>query len=237
MSTDLFCSGMALLADGRMMVAGGDIYPGHRDAQGRALGLKSAMLFRPSDRTFVAIPDMPGGERWYPTVVALPDGRVFVWNGVHAGVINPRVDIYDPASNSWSTVAQRSYPVTYPRCHVLLSGEVFVSGGQPALFDPATSTWKSAPAPADPNRQQNAGVEGQEAMVSVLLPYAANAAQQRVLLAGGGNCGSPKQSAEIFTFNPSQGAVGWQSAAPLLTGRIHATPVLLPDGKVLIVGG
>ncbi len=237
MSVDSFCSGMAVMADGRIMAAGGDIYPGHRDAQGRALGIRSAQVFRPSDRTFASIPDMPGGERWYPSVATLPDGRVFVWNGVHAGVINPRVDLYDPATNSWSAGAEQGFPLTYPRLHVLLSGEVFVSGGQPKLYDPAANSWRAAPAPADPNRQQGQGVEGQEAMVSVLLPYSATATSQRVLLAGGGNCNNAKSNAEIFTFDLARGTMGWQGANPLGTGRIHATPVLLPDGKVLVVGG
>lgn len=237
MSADVFCCGMAVMPDGRIMAAGGDSYPGHRDAQGRALGIRTVEAFHPTNRTFASLPAMPGGERWYPSVATLPDGRVFVWNGVHAGTINQSVDLYNPATNAWSSGASQAYPVTYPRLHVLLSGEVFVSGGQPRLFNPSTNSWRAAPAPADPNRQQGAGVEGQEAMVSVLLPYAANATRQRVLLAGGGNCGGPKASAEIFTFDSAQGTMAWQGAAPLRTGRIHATPVLLPDGKVLVVGG
>lgn len=238
LNTDLFCAGMAMLADGRLLAPGGDSYPGHRDAQGRALGSKAAEIFNPTTRQFTRAADMAGGERWYPTAVTLPDGRVLVVNGVHAGVINTNVEIYNPASNSWTLVGQKSYPATYPRMHVLLNGEVFLSGMQPALYNVATNSWRNAPAPIDPNRRMGAGTDGDfEAIVSVLLPYSATATSQRILIAGGGRCSATKATAEIFTFNPGAGTMGWQGAGSMATGRVHPTPVLLPDGKVLVVGG
>jgi hypothetical protein len=238
LNTDLFCAGMAMLSDGRLLAPGGDVYPGHRDAQGRALGSRAAEVFDGNTRQFTRVADMAGGERWYPTAITLPDAQVLVWNGTHAGVINNNVELYNPSANSWRIVSQRPYPATYPRMHVMLNGEVFVSAVDPALYNPATNSWRSAPSPIDRNRRQGAGTDGDfEAMVSVLLPYAAGATTQRVLIAGGGNCSSPNRSAEIFTFTQAQGPVGWQAAGSMSVGRVHPTPVLLPDGKVLVVGG
>ena len=41
--------------------------------------------------------------RWYPTVVTLSDGKVFVVNGMDEyGKPNLLVEIYDPATKTWS---------------------------------------------------------------------------------------------------------------------------------------
>ena len=41
--------------------------------------------------------------RWYPTVVTLPDGKVFVVNGMDEyGKLNLLVEIYDPDTKTWS---------------------------------------------------------------------------------------------------------------------------------------
>jgi galactose oxidase-like protein/Calx-beta domain-containing protein/Kelch motif protein len=221
-----FCGGMAIMDNGKLIIVGGET---GSDANGNPIGIDNGEIFDHDTGTWSTVPDMPGGERWYPSAITLADARVLVWSGTSRGVKNPWVDAYDRASNTWTTLSSRSYADLYPRLHVMLSGEVFVSGGaEPLLFDPISRTWKGAPAP----NVQNRG----EGMCSVLLPYSATATTQKVLVAGGGAT-SGTNTAEVFTFNASQGAVGWTSIPSMSKGRKNFSAVLLPDGEVLALGG
>ena len=66
--TMLFCSGHALMADGRLMVSGGHKLDDR--------GLDVTNIFDWNSETWVSgLPKMAKG-RWYPTVTTLPDGRL-----------------------------------------------------------------------------------------------------------------------------------------------------------------
>lgn len=69
--------------------------------------------------------------------------------------------------------------------------------------------------------------------VSVDNPAVCRLADGRVLLAGGTTGGSGLTSA--YVFDPGTGT--WTSVGPMNVGRSLATATLLPDGKVLVVGG
>ena len=69
---DLFCSGHAFLADGRLFVAGGHIQNG--------VGSPKAGIYNPSTNTWAAAPNMNAG-RWYPTVTTLANGDALVVSG------------------------------------------------------------------------------------------------------------------------------------------------------------
>ncbi len=228
-NTNLYCSGTATMADGRLLAAGGTFKSG-----GVEMGRNTAEIFDPVTRQWTLLPNMPGGNRYYPSAVALPDGQIMVWNGTSAGVVNPWVDYYNPATNTWTTVSNRTYPKFYPHMHVVfsgVSGEVFVSGGsEPFFYNLSTRAWRNAPLPNVQNRLA-------ECMSSVLLPFAANAASQKVLIIGGGaDWSAPLNSAETFTFD-STGAGSWQMIPPMSVGRTAANAVLLPSGEVLVAGG
>ena len=64
----LFCSGHALMADGKLMVSGGHY--------GDDRGLRVTNIFDPVSETWASgLPKMALG-RWYPTVTMLPDGKM-----------------------------------------------------------------------------------------------------------------------------------------------------------------
>jgi hypothetical protein len=130
-NTDARCSGHTTLADGRFFLAGGT---GVRDANGHELGLRSAEIYDPVTQQWTRIPDMPSGLRWYPSAIALPDSQVMVWGGTSGGVTNPWVDVYNPSTNAWTTVSNKSYPEFYPRLHVVLTSSTIrrpARGGMP----------------------------------------------------------------------------------------------------------
>ena len=64
---NLFCSGYAQLADGKLFIAGGHVTVNS--------GLKDATLWDPTTNTAQRLPDLTN-SRWYPTVTTLADGRV-----------------------------------------------------------------------------------------------------------------------------------------------------------------
>ena len=52
--------------------------------------------------------------RWYPTLVTLPDGKVVIVNGFDEyGSTNRLVEIYDPASKTWTKKFDPNTSVTY----------------------------------------------------------------------------------------------------------------------------
>jgi hypothetical protein len=86
---NLFCSGHAFLADGRLLAAAGQ-FPSPRLDGGPVIGPGSGRgaaydlnVFDPMTETWTRLPDMQEG-RWYPTVVTLADGRVLVMSGNNA---------------------------------------------------------------------------------------------------------------------------------------------------------
>ena len=183
---DVFCCGHAMLPDGDLLIAGGTEHltaagheePGPHSTVFHVPGIRKAFIFdfqtlrwapasdmaigppRPEDPQYPPPNPNQTGGRWYPTLVTLPSGKVMAFGG-HPGSADKRhnnnvVELYSPASNSWSQDAMLNHwsqdPVLnqaadifgnrpavprvhgeeidaayYPRLHVLPSGDVFCS--------------------------------------------------------------------------------------------------------------
>jgi hypothetical protein len=144
--TDLFCSGLELLFDGRLLVVGGTSkYPAFEGDPW--FGSKGAHLFDPLSG-YERLPDMAFG-RWYPTTVALPNGKILVVGGEGDaevdGARTVQLELYDPFTG-WevlATEADRQLPL-YPRMHLLANGEVAAvgQGGATAVLNLDTATWR-----------------------------------------------------------------------------------------------
>jgi hypothetical protein len=223
LSWDMFCNGMVALEDGRPLIDGGTIQ------YDPFYGQKQIALFDPASNAFVNIQSMAHG-RWYPTVLTLGDGRVMAFSGLNeTGSTNTAVEFFTIGSG-WSTQYLASWtPDLYPRLHLLPNGTVFYSGAQTTskLFNPADTTWNTNFANTNYSGTRTYGT-------SVLLPLTPdNNYDPKVIIMGGG---SPSTATtEIIDLGSPTPA--WQDGPNMSQPRIEMNAVILPNGRVLAMGG
>lgn len=260
---DLFCSHHVALEDGRILVMGGG---GGFDELNRFLpGHSGIFIFDPTVGThgeWTKHGNM-NYNRWYPTPVIMQDGSVLIFSGrgynppgsstiAVAGheILSP--PNYKPLSLTGDSTKMN----IYPGLHLVKGGHIFYTGTtwryisgyaqvdlptisfeldsnntikRNSYLDASGTTLK----PAQPWREEG---------TSVLLPPAQDG---RILLIGGGYFDSttrqqkrdanPK-SWEILDTQDQEGPK-WIRSGEMKKSRINVNVVLLPDGKVLIVGG
>ena len=220
---DIFCSGHSLLPDGRVFITGGHVHAGPY-----GLGVRNNDFYDPASGTFSSAP-MLSEERWYPTNVTLGDGRVLIFGGnkdAKAAIKALTVEAYDPAVNAISTLpssANKGFG-NYPRLHLLRNGRIaWTNLARTQLFNPDTNAWTAS-------ALTTGGGRG-ESFASVLLP-----GSNKILRFGGPDgSGGATAGAEIGDF--STATPTWRSTGSMNQGRVWVNSVLLPDGKVLAVGG
>jgi hypothetical protein len=212
---DVFCSGHAFLADGRLFVAGGHIQNG--------VGLRKASFYDPFSNTWAPAPDMNAG-RWYPTVTTLANGDALVVSGSVDNTVgvNTLPQVYQTATGTWRslTSAQLSLDL-YPMMFLAPNGKAFnVAPTQTTRYlDTAgTGAWSFVA-----NRTFGGRSYGSAVMY----------ADGKILLVGGGD--PPTRTAEVIDLN--QPSPTWRSVAPMSIARRQLNATLLPDGTVLVTGG
>jgi hypothetical protein len=212
---DLFCSGHAFLADGRLFVAGGHIQNG--------VGLSKAGLYNPFSNTWAAAPLMNAG-RWYPTVTTLANGDALVVSGDVDNTVgvNTLPQVYEAATDSWRslTSAQLSLDL-YPMMFLAPNGRVLnVAPSQTTRYldTSGTGAWSFV-------ANRNFGYRDYGSAVMY--------ADGKILVLGGGD--PPTNTAEVIDLN--QPSPTWRSVAPMNTARRQVNATLLPDGTVLVTGG
>jgi hypothetical protein len=160
---DLFCTDQVQLYDGELLVPGGTQWyeepkvPGTPYGVAELQGLENTRLFDPSTDTWTQSGPMNYG-RWYPSLVTLPDGNVFVASGVTklikpvysddplvSGTNVEQTEVYDVRSGRWAAnppSADHPLPL-YPRLHLLPDGHVYYdAGGQ--VFNPDGQSYDEA---------------------------------------------------------------------------------------------
>jgi len=198
-------AGVARLPDGRVLIAGG--YPSGTDA-----ATSSAELLDPDSMTLSFTGSM-GTSRSLPSLVTLPDGRVFV----SPGDSRYTVETYDPRTGTFSDAGtMASYG--YGKAIALQDGRVVVIGGTSLsrlgfvqVWDPASKTFSPE------QRLPGSLVRGTATLLD----------DGRILLLGG----EPGNWSGIY--DPTTGVT-----TPIPETRTWKPgAVRLADGRVLIVGG
>jgi N-acetylneuraminic acid mutarotase len=186
--------GAAMLANGHVLVAGGNSNPTYPNSL-------SAELYSPGTGKWTVTGSLNLSHIDQQAVLLL-DGRVFMG------------EIY--SNGQWSLTSQPN--ASSSRIALLTNGDVLVVGG--TLYNPATNTWtKTGPV----------GISTFGPLTRLL--------NAKVLLAGGeqSTYAGPRASALCALYDPSSNS--WERTASLITARVDHSTTLLPDGRVLAVGG
>ena len=213
---ELFCAGHTTLADGRVFIAGGHIAD--------YTGFPHAVIYDPSANTFSSLPDMNQG-RWYPTTTVLPNGDVLVTSGdINSNTnTNPLPQVFQMSSGSWRNLssAQLVLPL-YPILFVAPNGRVFYAGPsqQSRYLDTSGAGAWSNVAVTNFNGWRDYGP-------GVMYDIG------KVLAVGGSD--PPTATTETIDLNAA--TPSWQFSGSMHFPRRQSNAVILPDGKVFVVGG
>ncbi|MBN8480427.1 MAG: hypothetical protein J0L88_02430 [Xanthomonadales bacterium] len=219
-----------LLADGRVLVAGG-FDGGDGGGVGGDPGagtLASAEIYDPAAATFTATGSM-GTRRQNASAALLADGNVLIVGGYDTttGATHNTAEIYDPGTGQFSAASAMPGPGRQNATLTLLTDQrVLVAGGSTGtnaftssavVFNP-NNTWSTAGSMAV--ARAGAG--------AVLLP------DGRVLVIGGQSA-QFAATATIENFFPPTNS--FSTEAPLATARTSASVSLMPNGRILVAGG
>jgi len=207
-----------LLPNGIVLVVGGADHLGVLD---------SAELYDPTKGTFTSTGNLVAPRQGH-TATLLADGRVLIAGGEdNAGPIGS-AELYDPATGRFSSVGNMNNARWSHTATLLANGKVLIAGGannfdsqdSAELFDPARGSFTAI-----------------DNMISARMHHTATPlANGKVLLVGGWSSYSPitpLASAELF--DPATNM--FASVGSMSIPRYLHESTLLPDGKVLILGG
>jgi hypothetical protein len=255
---DMFCNGMSIMQDGRVLINGGTKGYGALAVVGVQgdvpfTGLPNASIFDPSSESFIDIAPTAHG-RWYPTLTELNDGTVMTTSGLNDtdGTDNNTSEIWNgqqwsaeiPGNPSITNFPGFQFPL-YPRMHLLPTGHIFYSAPSSATldFNPTSQIWTLVawtiyPGQNDPNGERTYGS-------SVLLPLTPqNNYSPKVMIMGGDNpatnttelidlsAAGAQTSAACPTYAPC-----WVQGPAMAQSRVEMEATLLPNGKVLVDAG
>jgi len=160
----LFCADLVQLVDGKILAAGGTSWYSEPYAPppidmgiAELEGLKNTRIFDPQSSTWTQSGNMHYG-RWYPGLVTLADGNVFVASGV-TKLVKPlysdrlndsgrnvtQSETWNPATGAWTyngPTADRPLPL-FPRLHLLPNGFVYYDGAGQS-FNPFGESYDQA---------------------------------------------------------------------------------------------
>jgi Kelch motif len=214
-----------LLPNGMVLIAGGFAGSG-----GEYNPYRTAELFDPHSGTFQSVAEMSIGRSGHSATL-LKNGRVLIvggWTGRYD--LRGSAEIYDPATKTFTPtgnlVVERAGNTATP----LADGRVLIAGGEDRqenkiasaeIYDPSTGKFSET-----------------GSMAEARAAHTATALKDgRVLIVGGSSGHYPLQnvyrSAELF--DPATGK--FVSTGQMTAARHKHAAILLPSGKVLIVGG
>lgn len=213
---------VTLLANGKVLAVGG--YNGPY--------LSTSELYDLGTNTWSPADTLETGPRGYHTATLLANGKVLVAGGTKGSTASDTLataEIYDPATNTWSSVGNMAVARQNHTASLLPSGKVLVIGGDDAtntlasaeIFDPVTNSWSLADMLATSRTGHTATVLG----------------NGDVLVTGGfsGGLSGTFASSNVEVYNPAIN--DWSAPTGLQVARGRHGAVLMLDGRIFVGGG
>jgi hypothetical protein len=213
-----------LLPNHKVLIAGG--------MERNGVWLSSAEIYDPAKAQFTAAPDM-SAPRAGATATLLPNGKILIAGGsTGAGKSTTSAELFDPERNTFTATESMHSPRADAVAVLLPSGKVLIAGGAQTgdenrsataeIYNPASGTFSST-----------GNMHVRRAYFS-----ATRLKDGRVLVTGGDSTGHlPKPTVEASSeiYDPETGL--FSLAGNMAVPRYKHGSALLPDGRVLIVGG
>ena len=228
---NIFCSGIAELSDGTVVLVGGRLH------DVKLAGPPLVYTFDPDTLTWTQQPDMPMGL-FYPTTTELPNGSLIATSGgTEAGAYNQAIEVLKPGTpqlHEQTTPQIMGYDQLYPRQWVMPDGKVVSYETKYGFVidttNPNPQDWTSTPLP--PSKYVHAGY----GPGSALLPAGLSGPTKMIIFGGGTGDGKGTNNVEELDY--ANLAAGWKTLAPFPgPARVHSNAVLLPDGTIMLAGG
>ena len=210
--------GLAVMQDGRVLVAGGTTVP-----DDPTMALATAEIYTRTSDTVTPAGNSMSTPRWQNSAVTLLTGKVLVVGGACAigGTCNgdtQAADLFDPATDTFTPTANKlNSPRYYTHAVLMVDGRVFISSANDPsieIYDPATDAFTQV---AHTQLHQ--------------YGFVVRLRDGRVLI-GGGDGGTT--AAELYDSDAGTFAA---TGSPMTQGRSMLTAHTLPDGRVLAIGG
>ncbi|KAI8613783.1 hypothetical protein BC830DRAFT_1169966 [Chytriomyces sp. MP71] len=262
-----FCAGHSQAADGGVHVIGGDMsasstlidasknYPLQNSTDAGTFlyaGIDRMRHYDPVSGQWDESNTMTTG-RWYPTVVTLGDGSLFITSGSTknldfgnlAGTINPTYEFYPKKYQDaiHSQILEWSFPHNlYPTAFQLPGGKIFMMvSNRTVLIDPSidpgqneANTVEIAPVPAMDHQPW----VYPHTPTGFLLPMKESENWAATVVICGGTLNSTKDaSADCISLQPEVSGAQWKMLPKMPNARLMPDSVLLPDGTVLVTNG
>jgi chitodextrinase len=219
-----------LLDDGRVLITGG----GNSSGGAGSVAFDTAEIYDPDNGTFKLLESKMSVARQYHNIVKLLDGTVLVVGGSQGPGLkngNSKVDRFDPVTETFTFIGETNAPIGCNACaSVLRDGRVVLAGSYDDsippgivtnaadIYDPKTNTFTKITGPA----------HGQTDIYSVRL------LDGNVMSPIGLN-GKYQVSTSTFLFRPDSN--DFVFADSIAFQRTPAYPLLLKDGRPMIIGG
>jgi hypothetical protein len=219
----VFCSAMAQLPDGRILVVGGYGAPA-------SLGVTNASIYDPATSTWTPVAPMKY-LRWYPGLAELANGKYLALSGnsTDGETWSNTPEVYDPSSNTWTVLKGVSTPQIqeqqYPHLHLLPNGNVLVIGqkeGSSYQLNVAHRTWTEV-----------GGDIGTLNGASIMYRPG------KILYAGGAPsiASQSDTSGNADTIDMTSSTPTWKQIASMHYPRAYHSMVMLANGTVMVEGG
>lgn len=230
------------LADGTVLLAGGTPSIGPYGAASAMFasmpGASTAELYHPALESYETISNMSQGRARHRATL-LADGRVLITGGSNGIQSMATAEIFDPKTRQFTATGSMAQGRIGHTATLLQDGRVLIAGGSTVgthqltiaqnalntteLYDPQTGTFSAGPSMVYPRSFHSAD----------LVP------DGRVVFAGGfsNSLGSAFTTSSIMTYVPDAGLGKFWNFASLIQPRAGHGSAVLPNGRVVLVGG